>query len=367
MARIQLVADHGKSFSAWTKAPADIAAIADRFGFLRLPIGRFRLGNFSLIRRVLRKLRLERQADRISWKVEFFCLRRKFRKCGGDLLLQHPLPYAITFDMRNLEDFRSLSKVGVRIIVVVHDIAALRGKSKDVGGDVDTLLESATFHVADWLIVHNMKMQDYMISQGLHNEKMISLEMFDYLLDTGRHINVSRTLQNRVMLAGNLGSGKAGYVKQLWKISGVDWLVYGSNFNPEIIHGSNIMYRGKFNPDQPPVNCDASFGLVWDGDSIETCAGPTGEYLKVNNPHKLSLYLSMGLPVIVWKESAVAEFVLRNNIGIVVGSLRDTAHGIARLSTVSYLEMQRHACEVGMKMRRGLFFEKALSCVLGGK
>ena len=49
---------------------------------------------------------------------------------------------------------------------------------------------------------------------------------------------------------------------------------------------------------------EGSFGLVWDGISVETCAGVYGEYLKVNNPHKTSLYLASGIPVIIWKEAA---------------------------------------------------------------
>lgn len=42
-----------------------------------------------------------------------------------------------------------------------------------------------------------------------------------------------------------------------------------------------------------------SFGLVWDGNSMDTCTGNYGSYLRINDPHKVSLYLSSGLPIIV--------------------------------------------------------------------
>ena len=40
------------------------------------------------------------------------------------------------------------------------------------------------------------------------------------------------------------------------------------------------------------INSDKDYlGLVWDGDSCSSCSGVCGEYLKINNPHKISFYL----------------------------------------------------------------------------
>ena len=59
---------------------------------------------------------------------------------------------------------------------------------------------------------------------------------------------------------------------------------------------------------------DQNFGLVWDGTSLDGCNGRYGEYLKFNNPHKTSLYLSCGIPVIIWKEAALADFVEEHKV-----------------------------------------------------
>ena len=64
------------------------------------------------------------------------------------------------------------------------------------------------------------------------------------------------------------------------------------------------------------LNLFGSFGLVWDGMSSETCKGSFGEYLRINNPHKTSLYLASGIPVIIWSKAALAEFIEKNKCGI---------------------------------------------------
>ena len=59
--------------------------------------------------------------------------------------------------------------------------------------------------------------------------------------------------------------------------------------------------------------------------SSETCKGSFGEYLRINNPHKTSLYLASGIPVIIWSKAALAEFIEKNKCGITVDSLYEIA------------------------------------------
>lgn len=49
--------------------------------------------------------------------------------------------------------------------------------------------------------------------------------------------------------------------------------------------------------------------MVWDGESIDGGLGLSGQYLKYNNPHKLSVIFTSGLPVIIWNEAAEAGLV----------------------------------------------------------
>ena len=113
-------------------------------------------------------------------------------------------------------------------------------------------------------------------------------------------------------------------------------------------------------PDELIKNLTGKYGLVWDGDSIETCSGGKGEYLKINNPHKLSLYLAVGLPVIIWDEAAEADFVLRENVGFTVRSLYELPGKMSDISDNNYEIMKKNAETVGARLRNGEYLTMAL-------
>ena len=113
-------------------------------------------------------------------------------------------------------------------------------------------------------------------------------------------------------------------------------------------------------PEELIKNLQGRYGLVWDGDSLDTCSGLTGEYLKVNNPHKLSLYLAVGLPVIIWSEAAEAEFVRKNNVGLTISSLYELPVKLAAISESDYEIMKNNAMAVGKHLRRGEYMMKAI-------
>ena len=114
-------------------------------------------------------------------------------------------------------------------------------------------------------------------------------------------------------------------------------------------HLENETYFGSFLPDELPAALEGGFGLVWDGDSAETCSGVFGEYLRYNNSHKASLYLASGFPLVVWKQSALSHFVLEKGCGIAVESLHDLKETIDNLSDADYQDLggQCQACRSG--------------------
>ena len=82
--------------------------------------------------------------------------------------------------------------------------------------------------------------------------------------------------------------------------------------------------------------------------------------MRYNNPHKLSLYLASGMPVIVWKEAAVAGFVQEHGVGLAVGSLLEAGETAGKVSAEEYAEMARKAGEIGEKLKRGEYLLGAL-------
>ena len=53
-------------------------------------------------------------------------------------------------------------------------------------------------------------------------------------------------------------------------------------------------------------NSKGSFGLIWEGDSIEKPSGSLGRYIQYISHHKLSLYILAKLPIIVAASAATA-------------------------------------------------------------
>ena len=76
----------------------------------------------------------------------------------------------------------------------------------------------------------------------------------------------------------------------------------------------------------------------------------------------MSLYLSTDIPVIVWDESAVADFVIKNKCGIIVSS---EIHGkLETLTDVQYNIMLENAQLFWEKVRNGYFTMLAVDEVL---
>ena len=174
-------------------------------------------------------------------------------------------------------------------------------------------------------------MKQQLIKQGVPDSKLSILTTFDYLTDDKF---CRRTYSNNVVYAGNLK--KSTFLQKIPRDC------FGINFNcyglPTGIIPEYLTYKGSFSPDNVSV-IEGSWGLVWDGDSNTTCSGSYGEYLKINSPHKTSLYIVAGLPIIIWKYAALAQYVVRNNLGITIESLDDIPNAIANISNEAYQSM----------------------------
>lgn len=159
-----------------------------------------------------------------------------------------------------------------------------------------------------------------------------------------------------VIIATNLNPEKAGYAYRL--PAGTEFVLYGPNYHPELQHsagasGPRITYGGAFQADDLIDHMAGSYGLLWDGPSPDTCAGPYGSYMRVNTPHRISLFLACGIPVIVWDQSAMAPLVLEHGLGFAVSSLGEIPAKRMEISAWQYSEMAKKAWLMGARLRRG--------------
>lgn len=245
---------------------------------------------------------------------------------------------------------------GANVVFIVHDLEFLRYNkyNRTVSKNIRLL------NKADVLFVHTDKMLEKLKNLGV-NSNMIPINLFDYYTkDDFREIDNQILERNVIAFAGNLNKSEVFVRKLQNSIIPKNYFfnLYGSQPNYSISK-PQIRYEGKFLSDHT-ASIHAGWGLVWDGDSIDTCSGSLGEYLKIISPHKLSLYIAAGIPVVVWNESAHAEFVKSNHIGVVVKRISDLYDQIANISEEQYREMISRVRKIGLELRRGEFLKNAV-------
>ena len=279
-------------------------------------------------------------------------------KSGDQLLIQFPMLHHSFFTTRLI---RKIQRRGVQVYFIIHDLEALRYANLDTVPLKHKirvhLQESSLLKVADGVIAHNPIMKSVLLEKGLPEHKLVSLEIFDYLIPNYQEKD-GLSKDQPIIVAGNLAQEKAGYLYQLPARPAYN--LYGVGFDEKRAL-ANETYFGSFLPDELPAALEGGFGLVWDGDSAQTCSGVFGEYLRYNNSHKASLYLASGFPLVVWKQSALSRFVLENGCGIAVESLHDLKATIDYLSDEDYQDLVEKTKYIGKKIRDGFFLTNALN------
>ena len=244
---------------------------------------------------------------------------------------------------------KKLKKIDISI-ALIHDIPSLQGMKGEIAREIDEL------NHFNYLIVHNVYMLNQLKNYGCVS-KMISLEIFDYLHDEF-HDMIEHPFDGTICVAGNLDKSK--YLLNIDKLTGCKFNLYGIKKIVDFTHLKNAEYKGLLASDIIPYFLDGDYGLVWDGNSIDTCSDIYGEYLRINNPHKLSLYIAAGKPIITWSHAAIADFVKKNKIGIAVDSLMDLNEiDLAN----NYEQLKNNSLKIKRKLAKGFFLRTALNKV----
>lgn len=339
MDKFQIAEISGCQAHAGTKATEDVITIAKRIGFepLYVQMNDLKPGVLYKLNRQFRFY--------VDWEKAY---RRA--TAGSIILLQHPFHYPQMTREKTLLKMRN--KKNVHFISIVHDVEELRilGKEQYHKREFEFMMK-----IADVLIVHNNVMRDFFIAKGFDKEKIVVLGIFDYLRNESN--SKLPMFEKSVTIAGNLDVKKSGYLADLPKVD-CKFYLYGPNYSLNNV--ANVTYGGVLLPDQVPEVLTKGFGLIWDGDSIKTCKGGFGDYLRYNNPHKLSLYLSSGLPVIIWKDAAEAKFVEKNGVGYTVESLLEISRLLKEITADDYKKVSENVRELSKKLINGEYMQQAL-------
>ena len=104
----------------------------------------------------------------------------------------------------------------------------------------------------------------YNVQNGINSERIITLELFDYLSNNSSENNYK--FNKNIVYAGN--PKKSPFIYQLdenkikYNIN-----IYGKGLDSDI--NKRIKYKGSFHPNDLPKDWKGSVGLVWDGNYDE--------------------------------------------------------------------------------------------------
>ncbi|MCR4936770.1 MAG: hypothetical protein K5987_01250 [Lachnospiraceae bacterium] len=335
-----------ETLNALGKAPADINRICRHLGFKKIAVSAFPADRSFFYK----KLWLV-----FSYIPMWISLLVKIKK-DDKVLIQHPV-HGVRIAVFAVPAIKRIKKC--EFIVLIHDLESIRlganGLSRSDKKRTD-IADGQLLRMYDKLICHNEKMQIKLVEKGFNKSIIYTLGIFDYLTPFKPSVG-NKGKNPSVVIAGNLQREKSEYIYRLISDNintGLMVNLYGKGFDKEF-ESKYCIYHGSFIADDLPGRLSGDFGLVWDGTAIDTCTGNTGEYLRYNNPHKLSLYIAAGIPVIIWDKAAMADFVKENGIGITVSGLEDLYMIIKNISDERYREMSENAVLLSKRIRNGRY------------
>lgn len=340
--------------NAGSKARNDISDILQMAGWTPIVLN-FRFDERAsayrernLVKKISENLRLRRE-----WNIKLKLIQKDDIVVIQFPVLRHPVLL--------YKSFLKVKKRGGKLILLIHDLELLRYSLQESIGILKKLRisfeEKSVLKCADKIIVHNKQMKAKMQELGFSSDKLIELGIFDYLIpDFKFQTGIGKVKYETVAIAGTLRPHKTKYLLSL--PSNVNFHLYGIGYEDQGME--NVKYFGSYPPDILPITMEADYGLVWDGDTADTCSGVYGEYLKINNPHKTSLYLASGIPVIIWRKAALAAFVEQEKCGIVIDSLDEIYKKISECSPQQYTEMKFNAKRLSKLLRNGFYTKNVL-------
>ena len=254
-------------------------------------------------------------------------------------------------------------KRGIKTVCFINDINSIRNGNFDkpeikkwIQKDME-LIGSASI-----ILAPNNNSKEFLQAQGITSQ-IITVGTWDYIIED--EYPMGNDLHEpdekwQIAFAGNLN--KAPFIHHLDEIrdDNIFFKLWGK-CDTFIENSRNYEHMGAVPPDElPHYIARCHLGLVWDGESVHACEGGLGEYLKYNNSHKCGLYLASGLPVFVWKQSGLADFVLENKCGFVIESLDDIPDILKDLSEDEYRQLLTRVACVSKNVRRGHYLKQAL-------
>ncbi|RYY85283.1 MAG: hypothetical protein EOO15_17430 [Chitinophagaceae bacterium] len=234
----------------------------------------------------------------------------------------------------------------IKIVCYLTDINSIKDLSA-----IASLEEIRFFKPLRYFIAHNEAMRNRFMRSRL-NSWCSTISFFDFLTPP---VYGEREPGYEICFAGALD--KSGFLRSLPYYPQLHFHLYGPG-REQFGEIANASYQGTFPPHELPALLKGSFGLLWDGEGAEALTGALGVYARYISPHKLSLYILAGLPIICHEKSAAAELVHQHGIGFSVPGLSAIAAMIDSLGKETYDQMRANMRPLADRISTG-------QCLLG--
>lgn len=335
-------------YNATSKARNDVEEILEKNKYKKF---------FIPTKKYVQKNKIKKIYQVMGYLKNYFVWQKKIKSFSKEdtVVIQYPL-INTTINFKKI--LRKLTN-NSNTIVLIHDMDSLRYRPEAQGKILCERIrreDQGILKEAGVVISHNEEMSKKLIEYGVNGERIVNLNIFDYLYDK-KIVNCGK-LNQRIIIAGNLSPEKSKYITKLKTLKNINFNLYGLGYEND--NSQNVMYKGSFKPEELLENLDGQFGLVWDGESIEGCFGGFGEYLEYNNPHKASMYIAANIPIIIWKEAAMAKFIEKNDIGYTIKKLSDIEELLKKITTEEYNKKLNNIKQISSQIRSGYYLESAL-------
>ena len=242
-----------------------------------------------------------------------------------------------------------------KVIALIHDLGSMRRKKLTIEKEISRLMH------ADHVIASNETMATWLKDHG-YSKSLNSLGLFDYRSISTSKEHICDNNRYSLVYAGALAIRKNAFLLKMQDIiKGYKLNIYGNrNGLPGLEDSDNIQVHDFMKSEEFITGVDGDFGFVWDGDSLDTCSGSFGEYLRWNSPHKVSFYLRAGLPIIVWKEAAIAPIIKSEGIGICISNIAELNYILQSITVEEMQKMRENVSRVSKDLSNGAFLNKAV-------
>lgn len=244
-----------------------------------------------------------------------------------------------------------------KLIYLIHDLFLLRFNTSisiernksEIKKNIQVLCH------CDYVIAHNLSMINKLRDFGC-TAKLVSLGIFDYETKLSpKKRSLPMTSAPVLVLAGSLSNPFLLTIDELCHQHQIPFYLYGKTK----LEFKYSFYKGAVDPDVLPDVIEGNYGLIWN--YTQQNPNKMDCYELMNNPHKLSMYIVAGLPVITWKKSAAGKFIDQEGIGITVNCFDDIFDKIKQTTTQQYNEMVANCLLIRRQLVNGEYIKKALN------